>query len=94
MQYQSGRDLGIGHLFNVFRGWWEAKDKRNVADKLQELRRHSDVFAKLFVPESESQVNIFATRLKTLDTSTVYPVLLMLLAGGCKRIVNGDLDDT
>ncbi len=92
VQYQSGLDLGIGHLFNAFRAWWEENGERNVSGELRQLRRHSDVFAKLFVPEGDSRVDIFATRLKALDTSTVYPVLLMLLVGGRERIGPGKLD--
>ena len=91
VQYQSGQEFGIGHLYAAFRTWWEENGTREVAPELAELRRHSDVFAKLFVPEGESRVDIFATRLRAIDTSTVYPVLLMLLVGGCDRIEPGDL---
>ena len=92
VQYRSGQDFSIGHLYNAFRTWWEENGTREVASELAELRRHSDVFAKLFVPEEESRVDIFATRLRAIDTSTVYPVLLMLLVGGRDRIELGDLD--
>lgn len=92
VQYRSGKDFSIGHLYNAFRTWWEENGTREVAPELAELRRHSDVFARLFVPEGDSRVDIFATRLRAIDTSTVYPVLLMLLVGGCDRIEPGDLD--
>lgn len=92
VQYRSGQDFIIGHLYNAFRTWWEENGTREVAPELAELRRHSDVFAKLFVPEGESRVDVFATRLRAIDTSTVYPVLLMLLVGGRDRVEPGDLD--
>jgi hypothetical protein len=92
VQYQSSQDFGIGRLYNAFRSWWEGTDSRDVADELRELRWHSDVFARLFVPEGDSRIDVFATRLKALDTNTVYPVLLMLLVGGRDRIAPGDLD--
>ncbi len=92
VQYQSGQDLGIGYLFKAFRGWWEEDESRTVTEELKVLRQHSDVFANLFVPDGDSRVDLFATRLKALDTTTLYPVLLMLLVGGRERIVPGDLD--
>ncbi|MEZ4224664.1 MAG: DUF262 domain-containing HNH endonuclease family protein [Polyangiaceae bacterium] len=92
VQYRSGQDLDIGHLFNAFRAWWEGNPERSVAEELRQLRRHSDVFAGLFVPEGESRVDVFAKRLKALDTSTVYPVLLLLLVGGRERVALGELD--
>ena len=63
VQYRSGQDFSIGHLYNAFRTWWEENGTREVAPELAELRRHSDVFARLFVPEGDSRVDIFATRL-------------------------------
>lgn len=92
VQYRSGQDFSIGHLYNAFRTWWEKNGTREVASELAELRRHSDVFARLFVPEGDSRIDIFATRLRAIDTSTVYPVLLMLLVGGRDRIESSELD--
>ncbi len=92
IQYRSGREQGIGHLFNGFRDWWRTEQDRSVSTELQVLRRHSDVFASLFVPDGDSRVDVFASRLDALDTSTVYPLMLMLLVGGRERIPDGDLD--
>src|SRR5690606_14425052 len=92
VQYRSAQDLSIGHLFQAFRSWWESESKRSVAGELKELRRHSDVFAKVLVPEGDGRTALFAQRLQALDTSTVYPVLLLLLVGGEERVVAGDLD--
>jgi uncharacterized protein with ParB-like and HNH nuclease domain len=92
VQYRSAQDLSIGHLFQAFRTWWESADKRSVSAELKELRRHSDVFASVLVPEGDGRTALFAKRLQALDTSTVYPVLLLLLVGGKDRVVAGDLD--
>lgn len=92
VQYRSAQDLSIGHLFQAFRSWWETEPTRSVAAELKELRQHSDVFAKMLVPEGDGRTALFARRLQTLDTSTVYPVLLLLLVGGKDRVVAGDLD--
>lgn len=92
VQYRSAQDLSIGHLFQAFRSWWESGGKRSVAEELRELRRHSDVFGSVLVPEGDGRLAVFARRLQALDTSTVYPVLLMLLVGGKERIPDGELD--
>ncbi len=92
VQYRSAQDLSIGHLFQAFRSWWESTAKRSVSDELKELRRHSDVFASVLVPDGDGRTALFAKRLQALDTSTVYPVLLLLLVGGKDRVVAGDLD--
>jgi uncharacterized protein with ParB-like and HNH nuclease domain len=92
VQYRSEQDLSIGHLFQAFRLWWESETNRSVADELKELRRHSEVFASVLVPEGDGRTALFARRLQALDTSTVYPVLLLLLVGGKDRVVAGDLD--
>lgn len=92
VQYRSAQDLSIGHLFQAFRAWWESAPKRSVADELRELRRHSDIFASVLVPDGDGRTALFAKRLQALDTSTVYPVLLMLLVGGKERVVAGDLE--
>lgn len=92
VQYRSAQDLSIGHLFQAFRAWWDSSPKRSVSHELRELRRHSDVFASVLVPDGDSRVAIFAKRLQALDTSTVYPVLLMLLVGGKERLAATELD--
>ena len=90
VQYRSGQDFSIGHLYNAFRTWWEKNEERKVAHELAEMRRHSNVFARLFVPEGDSRVDIFAKRLRAIDTSMVYPVLLMLLVGRRDCIESSD----
>ncbi len=92
LQYQTGQELGIGHLYQAFRTWWEAEADRDVESGLEELRRHSDAFGELFVPLGDARRDIFASRLRAIDTSTVYPALLMLLVGGQGKLVEADLD--
>jgi len=87
LQYQTEQDIHLGHLFQAFRHWWdEPAAPRQVEAELREFRRHSDVFRALLVPDEESRVGLCARRLKTLDTSTVYPILLLLLVGKRQQI--------
>lgn len=91
VQCQTREHSGIEHLYKNFRGWWESDSERDVAQKLQELRSHSDVFAKLLVPPGDEPLSIFASRLKALDTGTIYPVLLTLLVSSHHKVRPGDL---
>lgn len=92
VQYRSAEDFSIGHLFQAFRVWWDSDAKRSVSNELKELRRHAEVFASLLVPQGSGRTAMFANRLQALDTSTVYPLLLLLLVGGKDRVVAGNLD--
>lgn len=92
LTYRTRDDLNIGHLFDAFRDWWREQPNRSVEGVLQDMRAHSDAFAGLFVPAGSSRVSVFARRLQRLDTSTVYPLLLLLLVGGRGRLAEGALD--
>jgi hypothetical protein len=77
LTYQKEDEVNIGHLFREFRDWWEA-EPRVVSQELGRLRKHSEVFRGFFVPDPKTRLGQFAIRLRKLDTSTVYPVLLLL----------------
>ena len=85
-------EVGIGHLYKTFRDWWEGSpDERDVEVELDRMRTHSNVFVRLTLPAKDGAVEAFARRLKVLDTSTIYPVLLLLLGGRKDRVAEGDL---
>lgn len=96
LTYRKEDEINIGHLFREFRDWWESKP-RGVAEELQSLRKHSDIFRSFFVPDPKTRLGQIAIRLRKLDTSTVYPVLLLLAAeraGGMPELeFNAILDD-
>lgn len=92
VQYRSVKDFSIGHLYKNFCTWWEEKEMRNIVTELAEMREHSKAFERLFTSEGDTRVDIFANRLRDIDTSTVYPVLLMLLVGGRDSIEREELD--
>jgi uncharacterized protein with ParB-like and HNH nuclease domain len=72
------RDLKIGELFREFRRWRD-KEHTTVEAFLKELKTFSRQFERLIEPAGTGRVAEFARRLKSLDTSTVYPVALFLL---------------
>jgi uncharacterized protein with ParB-like and HNH nuclease domain len=73
------RELNIGQLFKEFREWHERGDG-NIEKLLADLRTQSGRFQQLVAPEGNDRLALFARRLKALDTSTVYPLLLFLMA--------------
>jgi len=74
---QTESDFGITHLFQEFRAWW--KITNTVEANLNTMRQYSNVFRQFFETGNKSRVAVFANRLRLLDTSTVYPLLLFLL---------------
>ena len=71
-------ELHISRLFGEFRDWYINSKATNI-DYLSSLRNHSDHFARLIVPNGDDRLSVFARRLRSLDTSTVYPILLFLM---------------
>jgi len=92
LTYRKENEVNIGHLFREFRDWWETDRTRSAEVELRELRKHSDVFASFFAPDTATRLGSFAARLRILDTSTVYPLLLMLAMGEHNRIAPFCLD--
>ncbi len=76
---QTGRDLLIGQLFREFRDW-HAESQMSIEALLTDLNRYARIFAGLVAPKGNDRAAAFAQRLKALDTSTVYPLLLYTLS--------------
>ena len=72
------RDIQISRLFSEFRVWFNRSQTTTKA-YLSSLKNHSDHFARLMVPSGDDRLSVFARRLRSLDTSTVFPILLYLM---------------
>ena len=72
------RELHIGRLFREFRDWYTNSQATTEA-YLASLKRRSDNFSRLIVADEDDRLVEFARRLHSLDTSTVYPILLVLM---------------
>ena len=72
------QDLNIGSLFREFKEWY-GKFNSTTEEYLQSLKSNSDNFSRLIAPEGYDRVSVFARRLRSLDTSTAYPILLLLM---------------
>ena len=71
-------DLAIGRLFREFHDWYTASEV-TPESYLDNLKKRSDHFSRLIVPTGDDRMSTLARRLRSLDTSTVYPLLLLLM---------------
>jgi Protein of unknown function DUF262 len=71
------KDLNVGQLFREFRDWRD-ENPQPVESFLADLKAHSTIFAGLSVASGDDRLAVFARRLKSLDNSQVYPLLMYL----------------
>ncbi len=83
---QDSEVLNIGQLFREFRDWQELTPMR-TEELLADLVKHGSNFRTLMAHKSDDRLSQFASRLKSLDTSVVYPVLLFLMGLGDSKDV-------
>jgi uncharacterized protein with ParB-like and HNH nuclease domain len=84
------KDLIIGKLYQTFRDWAKA-GKLPVEQILRDLAENRERYARLISPVNADVVATTAQRLKAIDTSTVYPLLLFLLSLPPERLPPPDL---
>lgn len=78
--YRTASELKLSHIFQEFRDWWEdVESERVTSDELTTLRRSADTYRGLVVPDVKERLGTFAYRLKVLDTTTLYPLVLLLV---------------
>lgn len=85
-------DIRIGQLFKEYRNWRD--DNKLITNEafLADLKSYSYFFRTLTNPIGDSRVEVFARRLLSLDTSTVYPILLFLMNLSDDILSDSDLD--
>lgn len=66
------------HLYQVFREWWEKGPERDVAAELRQLADAAANFRELIERNQQTRFGLFAHRLRVLDTTTVFPLVLLL----------------
>lgn len=79
------RDLNIGQLFGEFRDWRDSHPQK-IEALLADLKAYSGVFQSLVQPKGNDRAALLAKRLRALDNSTVYPVLLYLMSVPVERL--------
>jgi hypothetical protein len=90
LTYQRGQDLLMNHIFQTYRAWWQArKPTPTVEQELKTIQHFGAIFKDFFDGGATTRIEIFARRARILDTSTVYP-LLLLLAGEPGKVAEGE----
>jgi hypothetical protein len=75
-----GAEILSGRLFPTYKEWIERQAKfASVEDELKDFTTFSEHFFGLLRPSEATTAGRFAERLRVLDTSTVYPLVLGLL---------------
>ena len=78
--YRTGQEITINHVYQEFRDWWDDTiTVENMDAELDELKRSSDVYKSLTSENGDGRFDLFAERLRELDTTTVYPLVLWLM---------------
>ncbi len=71
-------EFKFAHLYQVFRDWWEKSAERDIANELQQLAQAAANFRELIERNQQTRFGLFAHRLRVLDTTTVFPLVLLL----------------
>lgn len=80
-------EVNSGRLFAEYRDWAAPKSPSarpypTVEAELADLTKFAGVFRRFLLPDTTTRAGLFASRLRDLDTTTVYPLLMAVLAGG------------
>ena len=71
------REIPVAFLFQEFRDWWHSMSP-DVESHLKDIQKQSHVFKRFLAPIANGRIDMFARRLRIMDTSTVYPLVLFL----------------
>lgn len=76
---RSENTVSITELYKNFRDWWNLR-KPSVEDELIDLQNHSQIFREFYQHDKSSRKGVFLRRIRLLDISTIYPLLLYLFS--------------
>jgi uncharacterized protein with ParB-like and HNH nuclease domain len=74
------REIKITTLFQEFRRWWDQtyKTPDRVEDALKDLQNYSQLYRQLMTSDTETRLGVFMSRMKSMETNTIYPLILYL----------------
>lgn len=87
---KTGREIPVTYLFQEFRDWWNS-EAGDVETHLKDIQEQSHVFKRFLSPKANERIDMFARRLRIMDTSTVYPLVLFLFGEKKNEISASDL---
>ncbi len=84
------KEVNLTKLYQTYKTWITATGPyTSVEAELVDLATHARTFATFFDSKSDSRMGQFLDRLRLIDTSTVYPLLLLL---GQSSLAQSELD--
>jgi len=89
--YKTEGEIFISRLYQEFRDWW-SQEPRQVECELKSLQSHSQLFQQFYMPDTNTREGVFLRRLRLLDVTTVYPLLLFLLSKDSKILPQTELE--
>lgn len=84
LSMKTTREISSGRLFVEYKAWIE-RDRpygSDVEQELKDLGSFAAGFELLLAPDPATPLGQFAERLRVLDTSTIYPLVLWLVGSG------------
>lgn len=88
---QTTEEIFITRLYQEFRDWW-SKEPRQLEGELRKLLEYSHLFQQFYQPKVETRVGVFLRRVRLLDITTIYPLLLFLLSNDPKILPQAELE--
>ncbi len=88
---KTGKDISLGRLYQEFLEYWK-NNSCKVDVELGEISRFRPVFQELYQPDMETRRGMFERRVRILDVSTIYPLLLYLFEEKREEISTKEMD--
>jgi hypothetical protein len=79
LSMKRGAEVLSGRLFPEYKAWIALARFPSIEDELRDFTRFAELFRELLRPTATTKTGRFAHRLRVLDNSTVYPLVLGLL---------------
>lgn len=89
--YRTTGEVFITRLYQEFRDWW-LKEPRQVEEELKSFQNHSQIFRQFYHPNTDKRAGVFLRRLRLLDVTTVYPLLLFLFSKKKDELTEAELE--
>jgi hypothetical protein len=74
---QTATDVSIPRIYQEFKDWWD-EQPRDVETELARLQKYSHIFLSFYSQDATTRQGVFLKRLRMLQNTTVYPLLLFL----------------
>lgn len=92
LQYRLEDEVSISHLFQEFRHWWDGGAAAGPDRALADMQRYAEAFASWMAPSLPGRTSDFSKWLNALDTSTVYPLMFLVLVEAREEIPSAEID--